>query len=242
MNALRRFLSVGGWLAHMFNQFAGPVDFADHDSSVRPIAIFLWLMLPGLLAFALVHLILIGPFQTQIQYAPESAAPAALAGALLPLPVGFIALVAYGWFSGFVPFVQYPPNHPSVGSAVLPAGQPTRVGLTGIVALTDPRIRRRYRNRPTEMVVKDHQISFLVHRRGSGFAHPRGVWAAIAPIDRVSVSEIARGTAFLASKESAALRLRTPQGPVVLTFSAAELRDEMYNALTTMPTSAPDPA
>jgi hypothetical protein len=54
MNGFRRFLSAGGRLAHMSNQFAGPVDLADHDSSIRSITIFFLLAVPATVVVVLV--------------------------------------------------------------------------------------------------------------------------------------------------------------------------------------------
>ena len=205
----------------MFNQFSGPVDFADHDSSIRPRGIYVVLVLPTMWALALVFVILAMLLQGSSPHAKLSGPElVVLALALLPWPLAFIALVAYGWVSGFLPFVPYPPDTPLGETSVLPQEHPVRLGLTGIVALAVPTIRRRYRNRPSVLVLRGAEINLLVDRWKTEYYHRQASYAAVVSLDPGSVSYVERGTAFLVSREMAEVRLATPQGPLVLTFAA----------------------
>ena len=240
MNAVRRFLSAGGWLANMLNQFAGPVDFADHDSSIRPGAIFVVLSIPFLMAsltvIGMAGWVLRGASPPQAKL--SGPALAVFDVALLSLLLSFIALVAYGWVSGFVPFVAYRADVPESDETDVLDEQPVRLGLTGIVALADPSVRRRYRNRPAALVLKDGEIKLLVDRWRTGYRFRHRSYAAVVGLDPGSVTAIVRGTAFLVSREMAAIRVATPQGPLVWTFATPESRDGAYNALAVLTKSS----
>jgi hypothetical protein len=235
MSAFRRFLSVGGWLANMLNQFSGPIDTADHDSSIRPLAIFMYLAPPALVALltasGMVGTFLHGPNPS----AKLSGPPLFLLGtAILFVTLGFLGLVAYGWVSGFLPFVADATTAPAGGDRAPLGEQPVRLGLTGIVALRDPRIRRRYRDRPTTLVVKDGEFKLLVQRWRTGYLSRGPRYAAVVSLDPSNVSGIVRGTAFQVSGEAAAIRLATPQGRLVWTFATPGTRDTVYDALVAL--------
>ena len=157
-----------------------------------------------------------------------------LALVLLLLCLAFIGGVVYGWIIGFVPFVPCATDTPLVDDSALPEDHPIRLGLTGIVALAVPTIRRRYRNRPSVLVLKEGKINFLVDRWRTQYFRRQRSYASVVSLDPADVSAIVRGTAYLVSKEMPAIRLDTPQGPLLLTFAAPEFRDRAYNALAAL--------
>jgi hypothetical protein len=222
----------------MSNQFSGP--FADHDSSIRPGAIFVFLALPAMLVpplvLGVVGVLPVNGRETAVLRPPEST----LLGLLvLVIAVGTICWVAYGWHIGFVPFVPMSPTTPLVDHSVLPEGQPIRCGLTGILEISGTGIRRRYRNRPSVLVFKDGKINFLVNRWKTEYIGRQRSYAAVASLEPADVANPARGAAYLVSHEMPAIRVSTPQGPLVLIFGTPEFRDSVYSAIATFVVAGP---
>ena len=65
--------------------------------------------------------------------------------------------------------------------------------------------------------------------------HPCGY----ALLDRDTVSNVSRATAYLATATKPAIRLKWLYGPVILTFSDAAARDEAFTALLILRTTGP---
>jgi hypothetical protein len=156
--------------------------------------------------------------------------PAVVALVLLPVPVAFVAWVAYGWAIGFVPFV---PDGASLDVDTPPSieGEPVRAALTGIVGLQARSIRRRYRNRPSVILVQGGEINLLVDRWKTQYVGRQRSYAAVVSMSPAELSDVVRGTAYLVTAEKPAVRMRSPNGPILLAFASREARDLVYGRL-----------
>lgn len=224
MSARLRVLSAGGWVANTSNQLSMSMGFGNQDTSIRPSVIFLMLAIPGIfVVFDGVNMV-----RALANGALVTAAAAASVAALF----GFIDLwIVLGWRAGFVPFRADPTL--TIAPAAPPKSGSVPARLTGVV-LNERSEKRRYRVRPATLEFTRGSIRLDVATLQARFARARSrnmFPAAMVRLDREDVVSIEPGTTYLVTGARPAIRLRTPQGNVLLTFDSASIRGFALGAL-----------
>jgi hypothetical protein len=227
MNARLRLIAAGGWLANMLNQGPG----RDHDSSIEPRAILLFMACPvvflTMLAFVLVTAITdtMPNHQNRVLVVAVSAASVSALSA-------FVAAVWFGWRCGLVPFLS---SEPALTTLPQPGLVPLtiRTRITGILADVEGPFggRRRYRDRPAWLILGPTAAILMVRRwqvslrSAKGQAESNAPPASVARLRPEDVSGVIGGTAYFATREKPAIRILSDPYPVVLTFRDVDTRD-----------------
>jgi len=241
----RRYEALGGWLAHLSNFTPGAFDL-DHDQAVRPRWVFVWIGLLVVIAVAG------GLIAADLEVAHPMTGSQQEAGLGISLAASLTALgMALGLRAGYVPYVPQPTTR---ATSVSPEDTARRfaaveVRVTGILDAHRGRRyygrKRRYRERPA--VLERHSDGVLTVRVKSSILGPSMLpesmslsrrFCGYAALEPGMVSDVTRGTAYLATRAKAAIRLNWIYGPVTLTFADEAARDDVFTRLRATPLSA----
>lgn len=227
MKRLRKLTSLGGWLAHMLNQytFANP----DHSNSTYPILVGFLVLSFGIGPVVVAWQLLL--FSAGVQPTAPISDPM---GYLLVAALGLIALwLAVGWLVGLVPFVldrEQKPKSPRLQP--LPDGSRLPVHVTGVFDYGNRTRLFRHRQAVLEC---DSQTQLLIYVQRKWVQDVEALTqhgaAAYGRLWPETVSRVRRGTAYLATETRPAIEFHWLHGRILLDFDDEESRDRLFASL-----------
>jgi hypothetical protein len=226
MNRVRALTSLGGWLAHMLNQF--PFENPDNSDSTYPILVGFVVLSFGFGPVVVAWQLLL--FCAGIQPQAPLRDPAAYLGVAL---LGVIVLwLAVGWLVGLVPFVPDREQKPKSRLQPLPDGSRIPVHVTGVLDFGNRT--RRYRHRQAVLEYNPQtQLLICVQRKWVQDVEALTQHGAVAygRLLPETVSKVRRGTAFLVTETRPAVELHWLHGRILLDFDDSESRDRVFARL-----------
>jgi hypothetical protein len=232
----RRFQSFGGWLAHLSNFSPGRLDMF-RDQAIKPTWVFLWLAWLAVVAtgFGLDFV--------------ESRRIASLVACGLVL--GIALAMVLGVKAGYVACI--PTGQAEADTTQERFAGPMRPIVVKVTGVVDAHSGRRYQGRKARY---RERPATLERYAGGALRISVKSWTAGLPswpnarrldkfpcgyalLDRETVSDVTRATAYLATRTKPAIRHKWLYGPVILTFADATARDEAFAAIRMLRTTGP---